>query len=120
MVTVGYGASGNCKFSGPISLQRGITFYNSNATVNSLFVQGGISGTGVVIVAGGGFHKWQTVNCQFTGNIYVTNAGTLLDVNTGLGTNNVDVAAGAMFGNVSAPYLNALSGAGLVAPGLQH
>ena len=117
MVTVGYGASGNCKFSGPISLQRGITFYNSNATVNSLFVQGGISGTGVVIVAGGGFHKWQTVNCQFTGYIYVTNAGTLLDVNTGLGTNNVDVAAGAMFGNVSAPYLNALSGAGLVAPG---
>jgi len=86
--------------------------------VNSFLVQGGISGTGDVIVAGGGFHKWQSSSCLFTGNILVTNVGTLCDINATLSSNvNVHLATGARFGDVNSPVINLLTGTGQVEPG---
>ncbi len=122
-VTIGYESGAAVTYNGVITMQRGMTLYTTNALVtSSLFIYGGIAGTGDVTISGGGSVKWQTASCVFTGNLYILgdnpNTATYLGVNTALSPNcNVYVASNAVFGDVSSPTINALTGGGLVEPG---
>ena len=117
-VIIGYDTGANCTVNGLITLQRNVTLTDASATLGSLLIQGGIAGAGDVTVTGGGAHKWQTVPCNFSGNIFVTGAGTLLDINTVLSPNvNVNLESGTVFGDVNSPSINNLTGSGLVEPG---
>ena len=116
--SIGCPSSGT--INGPIVLQRNVSFSNTtpNNTANTLLVSGGITGTGNVTVGGGGFHKWQTGACNFSGNISVVDLGTMLDINTVMNTNvNINLAPGTLLGDVNSPTINGLTGTGLVEPG---
>lgn len=120
---IGWESGAVATFNGPITMERDLTLYTTNDVgTSSLLMQGDISGTGDLTVAGGGSVKLQSASDVFSGNIYITSGSpssmTYLGVNSALSTNcNVTVASNAIFGNVSSPTINALNGAGLVEPG---
>jgi len=122
-VIIGYESGTGCTISGPINIQRSIILTNSSTTTQ-LTLNGGITGTGNVTVTGGGnfpaggYVKWNTGAANFNGNISITGAGTMLDINTAVSTNvNLFVDAGAYLGDVNSPAINSLTGSGTIEPG---
>lgn len=127
---IGYELGGNCTMNGPITIQRALTIYSSNPTTGySLLMQGGMSGTGDVTIAGGGSVKWQsngslglTNPFAFSGNLYIASgtngSATYLGINAALNTNtSITVGTNAVLGIVNSAPFNALIGGGLVEPG---
>ena len=132
-VWLGREAGPSCEFYGPIAFERGITFTNFGpASSNARFtVRGGLAGTGSVTVAGGGLHTWSGPSNSFAGNVLIvagtaleaTNNGTELRIASGVAipdTANVDVAAGTILAVQSSESINALTGAGILAPESSH
>ena len=87
-------------FSGNIFVQRNTTFTGGNTDRTTY--SGVISGNGIITVTGGARTTWEANN-TFTNDVFITGAGTILQVGSGSGatteqiTNNanVDVGAGA-------------------------
>ena len=120
---IGLESGVNATITGPITLQRDLILTNSSATAQ-LVLNGGITGTGNVTVTGGGnfptggYVKWNTGAANFNGNLSITGAGTMLDINTAVSTNvNLFVDAGAYLGDVNSPTINSLTGSGTIEPG---
>jgi fibronectin-binding autotransporter adhesin len=116
--------------NGPIAIQRDTTILCTNVLATSayysLYILGGLTGTGNVTVTGGGSVKWQTGPCSFAGNLNITqgNNPSPITNTTYLGLNatvsnmcNINVGTNTVLGFIAQPPFNALNGSGLVGPG---
>ena len=118
------GSANNVVFSGTITLQRPTTLISG--TGDRTTYTGQITGNvGTLTVAGGNRTALDNLSNNFTGDVVVTGAGTILQTGVGTGaehlpdTSSVTVQAGAIFklagvNTGSTETINALNGAGLV------
>ena len=131
-VALGRESGGSCTFSGAISLQRGVTLANQGpATSNSrLSFTSAISGTGDVVITGGGLFSFYGIN-TFLGNVFITegtdansaNNATDFSVIGGQAipdTASVNVASNTLFVIQSSEVINALTGGGTVEPNVDN
>jgi autotransporter-associated beta strand protein len=120
-------AAGGSTAGGAITMQRGMTLFNTNAAAQ-LSITGGILGTGDVTVTGGGTILMQDLSpFNFSGNIYLTPGNTpglanttelLVNLHTtNLNNCNLNLASNTLFVDVSGQGFNGLNGSGTISMG---
>jgi autotransporter-associated beta strand protein len=113
----GGGSPGTNIYSGTINLNQPLTL-NCGSQVGLLRYNGVISGTGNLTLLGGSRIGLAAAN-NFSGNVYIQGAGTVLETTSGSGiptAASVNVGPGSFLADVTDPTFDALTGSGTVEP----